>query len=165
MDVLAFTERTARSLRRCVLLSGCTIALALAPAAVGSVFIVNLPWVFPAGKGKSTEAFMVLQSSDGATLVSARSPMATSVTIAAAGAKGARMDRLPLPLGEEVILAPGKLRLRLDGIQRTLKLGEQVPLVLTIEAADGSRQDITVRAEVRRRSVLEDELREHHHNP
>jgi hypothetical protein len=42
-----------------------------------------------------------------------------------------------------------------------------VPLVLTIEAEDGSRQDIEVRIEVRRRSVLEDELREqhHHHHP
>jgi hypothetical protein len=166
MPAVARTSQVPRILRRWALLSACAGALAHSPLAAGSVVIVNLPWVLPAAKGKSTQAFMTLQSSERASLVGVRSPVATSVTIVA-GAKGATMQRLPLPPGEELTLAPGKVRLRLDGIQRTLKLGEQVPLVLTIEAEDGSRQDIEVRIEVRRRSVLEDELREqhHHHHP
>lgn len=164
MDIVALTVRAAGSVRRYALLSGCAIALALAPAAVSSVFIVNLPWVLPAGKGKATEAFMLLQSSEDAALVGVSSPVAASVAIIAPGRKGATLDRLPLPRGEEVLLTPGKLRLRLNGLARPLKLGEQVPLVLTIEAADGSRRDITVRPEVRRRSVLEDELHEQHHH-
>ena len=106
---------------------------------------------------------MTLRSSDGAVLVGVRSDAAASVTIVAAGAKGVAMDRLPLPRGEEVQLAPGKTRLRLLALNRTLKLGDRVPLVLAIEAADGSRQYIAIEVEVRRRSALDDEGREHKH--
>ena len=167
MEDIARPAQAARIIRGWALVCACVLTLAPLPAAAGSVFIVNLPWVLPAGKGKSTQAFMNLQSSDGASLVEVRSPVATSVAIVAPGAKGAAMQRLPLPRGEEVALAPGKVRLRLDGIQRTLKRGELVPIVLTIEASYGNRQDIAVRVEVRRHSVLEDELREqhHHHHP
>ena len=167
MEDVARAPQATRMIRGWALLCACSFTLAHVPAAAGSVFIVNLPWVLPAGKGKSTQAFMNLQSSEGASLVEVRSPVATSVAIVAPGAKGAAMQRLPLPRGEEVALTPGKVRLRLDGVQRRLKLGELVPIVLTIEGADGSRQDIEVRVEVRRHSVLEDELREqhHHHHP
>jgi periplasmic copper chaperone A len=164
MQDFARTPQATRMIRGWALLYACAFTLAHVPAAAGSVFIVNLPWVLPAAKGKTTQAFMNLQSSDGASLVGVRSAVATRVAIIAPGDKGATMQRLLLPRGEEVALAPGKVRLRLDGIQRTLKLGELVPFVLTIEAGDGSRQDVEVRVEVRSHSVLEDELREQHHH-
>ena len=150
--------------RRCghwMLLIG--LACVQCPAFAQGVFTVNLPWALPAAKGKPTEAFMVLQSSDGAALVGVRSDAAASVGIVAAGTKAATMDRLPLPRGEEVQLAPGKIRFRLLAIDKTLKLGDRVPLVLTIEAADGVRRDIAVDVEVRRRSALDDERRAHKH--
>jgi VCBS repeat-containing protein len=62
-----------------------------------------------------------------------------------------------------VSLSPNGIRLRLERIVRTLKPGERVAIVLTIEAADGQRRDISVKAEVRRRSPADDERRAHVH--
>ena len=143
---------------------GCVLALVHMTAMASPVFVVNLPWVLPAVKGKTTEAFMLLQSSEGAALVGARCPNAASVVIIEPGAKKAARDRLPLPPGEPVLLAPGKYRLRLAHIDRTLKSGDRVPLELIIETTDGARQTVAVDMEVRRRSALDDEAHEHHHH-
>lgn len=140
------------------------LALAHATAAASAVFIVNQPWVLPAARGKTTEAFMLLQSSEVASLVSVQSPYAANVAIIDAGGKKTSLDRLPLQAGEAVLLAPGKRRLRLVDIDRALKLGDRVPLVLTIEGADGARQTIAIDVEVRRRSAADDERREHSHH-
>ena len=40
---------------------------------------------------------------------------------------------------------------------------DRVPIVVTIETADGSRQEIALQAEVRRRSALDDHLLGHKH--
>ena len=48
---------------------------------------------------------------------------------------------------------------------RRARLGDRLALTLTIEAADGSRQDIPVHAEVRMRSPVDDELRAHRTHP
>ena len=133
-------------------------------ASAGSVFIVNLPWMLSAAKGKTTEAFMTLQSSESAELVRVQSPYAANVAIVGPGSKKSSLARLPLPPGKPILLAPGKYRLRLVDIDRTLKLGDRVPLVLTIETADGAHQTVAVDIEVRRRSALDDEAREHQHH-
>jgi len=69
---------------------------------------------------------------------------------------------LPLPAGTVVALAPGKARLALTKLARSVKLGDLVSLTLTVEGTDGTRQDIPVQAEVRMRSPLDDEKRAHH---
>ena len=143
------------------------LAFALIPAGIPSaahaVFAISLPWVRVAASATSAEAFMELRSSDGATLVAVRSDAAASVTIRRPGKGPATITKLPLPAGVPVTLAPGGYHLVLTRLARPLKLGDRVPLTLTIEAADGSRQEIPVSAEVRRHSIIEDHLGPHAH--
>jgi hypothetical protein len=79
------------------------------------------------------------------------------------GTKRAAADRIPLPAGIGVKLAPGAYRLLLPTLNRSLKLGDRVALKLIVEAPDGSRQAIPVNAEVRRRSAYDDHLHPHSH--
>ena len=139
------------------------LILALAPAVAAAVFIVSFPWARPAAKGAATEVFMEVTSIEGAALVGARSNIAGSALLVGPGANVKPAERLMLPSGAPVILAPGSYRVRLSPLDRTLKLGDTVPLVLIIEALDGSRQEIPMTAEVRRRSTVDDHLQAHHH--
>jgi copper(I)-binding protein len=150
-----------RALRSMTVATG--IAGALVPLAAEAIYIVNQPWVLPAAKARASEAFMEITSSDGVTLIGARSDAAGSVAIVSPRGNARPVDRLPLPAGKAVLLAPNAYRLRLFPLKRALKLGDRVPLTLTIEAPDGSRQEIPVNAEVRRRSPIDDERRAHHH--
>jgi periplasmic copper chaperone A len=140
----------------------CGLALLLAAAQASALFAVNQPWVRPASRDQATEAYMNLTSTEGATLVAVASAAAGSVAIRAPGKKD-RVGRLPLPAQTLVALAPDSYRLVLSRLRRTLKVGERVPLTLTIEHADGSREDIGVNAEVRLHSPIDDELRAHSH--
>lgn len=139
------------------------LILTLLPAFADAVFVVNYPWVRPTGKGRATEVFMEITSIEGAALVGARSDRAGSALLVGPGAKMKPVERLMLPAGAPMILAPGSYRVRLLAVDRSLKLGDIVPLALVIEAPDGSRQEIRVNAEVRHRSTVDDHLRAHHH--
>ena len=137
---------------------GCVLAalLVIASAPAHALLSIAEPWVRPAAAGQSTAAYMELTSTEGATLLSARSPVARNVTIAG-GTGGARpIAGLPLPPGSVVVLAPRGERLRLDKLARAVRLGQRVPLTLRIRNADGTTQDVEVDAEVRRRSPSED---------
>ena len=138
------------------------LVLTLAPTICGAMSVVNYPWARPAAKGAATEVFMEITSIEGAALVGARSETAGSVVLVGPGANGKPVERLMLPAGAPVILAPGSYRVRLSALDRRLKLGDFVPLALILEAADGSRQEIRVNAEVRRRSTVDDHLDPHH---
>jgi len=146
---------------RIALISG--LLLGLLAQHASALFIVNQPWVRPAQRLQATEAYMNLTSSDGATLVGAVSAAAGSVAIRAPGKTTGNLARLPLPAQRVVALAPGQYHLVLGHLARTLKVGDRVPLTLTIEAADGARQDIAVSADVRLHSPIDDEMRAHHH--
>ena len=139
------------------------LMLALAPAIAAAMFVVSFPWARPAGKGGATEVFMEMTSIEGATLVGARSDVAVNAMLVGPGAKVKAAKSLMLPAGAPVVLAPGSYRVRLSPVDRTLKLGDIVPLALIIEAPDGSRQEIGVNAEVRVRSVVDDHLHAHRH--
>ena len=106
---------------------------------------------------------MEMTSIEGATLVGARSDVAVNAMLVGPGAKVKAAKSLMLPAGAPVVLAPGSYRVRLSPVDRTLKLGDIVPLVMIIEAPDGSRQEIGVNAEVRVRSVVDDHLHAHRH--
>lgn len=144
------------------LLAGC-LALAVWAADAHAIFIVNQPWVRPAAQGQSTEGYMDLTSTEGAALVGARSDLAAAVSIRAPGKSAGDVGRLRLPVNAMIRLAPGGYRVVLSRLARPIKLGERVMLTLTIEAADGTRRDIPVNAEVRLRSPIEDERRAHGH--
>lgn len=139
------------------------VALALVAADARAIFVVNQPWIAPARGGHSTEAYMDLTSTEGATLVAARADIAGSLALRAPAKRTGDVSRLPLPAGRMVSLAPGGYRLVLSGLTQAIKLGDRVILTLTIEAADGSRQDVPVNAEARLHSPLDDERRGHEH--
>jgi copper(I)-binding protein len=65
-----------------------------------------------------------------------------------------RVDARPLPAGETVALEPGGYHVMLLEVNRPLKAGEHVGLVLVIEQS-GKRMELPVRAQVR--AVLEEE--------
>jgi len=103
---------------------------------------------------KTTGAFVTLQSSDEARLVSVSTPAAKSAEIHASEDRHGvmhmhAMDTLALPAGKRVELKPGSFHIMLVGLTRALGAGEHVPLTLTIEDGKGRRTQVEVRAEVR----------------
>ena len=138
------------------------ILLLLAPSA-NALFIVNQPWARPARSGQATEVYMNLTSTDGATLVAVHADDAEEVVILPPGKHARPVATLPMPAGKLVALVPGKDRLAMIKLKRGVKLGDRILLTLTIEGADGARQEIPVNAEARMRSPLDDERRAHAH--
>src|SRR5204863_8055147 len=118
-------------------------------------------WVRPARTGQTTQADMNLTSTDGATLVAARSSDARRVSLQSM--RSARSSRLVLSAGSEVDLLPGHRHLALAGLTRTLKVGDRVKIILVVRDHDGSLNEIAVNAEVRLRSPIDDERRAHRH--
>jgi len=135
---------------------------ALMPLDASALFIVNQPWVLPGSMAKSTRAYMNLTSTDGATLLGARSDDARRVSIRFV--RAATPGGLPLPAKSEVALAPGRDHLVLTGLARTLRIGDRVAISLTVREDGGEVREIVVNAEVRHRSPIDDERRAHHHH-
>ena len=135
----------------CKRLRAAMIATLLVGTVAQAVVSVSAPWVRPTTERAATEAYMVLTSAEGATLREARSTLATSVVIRVAGAGTRPLPKLALPAGVPVALSPDGVHLVLRGLAHPLKAGERVPLLLTIELANGARQEIAVSAEVRAR--------------
>jgi copper(I)-binding protein len=106
---------------------------------------------------------MLLTSTEDAVLKEVRSALATTVVMRAAGGGARTFPQLSLPAGVPVLLAPDSVHLVLRGLAHPLRIGERVPLVLTIETADGSRQQISVNAEVRLSAPTEDPQRARKH--
>jgi copper(I)-binding protein len=129
------------------------------PAA--AVFTVSEPWVLPTS-GRDTEAYMELASSEGSTLVGARSKVAARVDVRTREATKAAAG-LPLPARMPVMLAPAKDRLVLRQLDRKLKVGDRVPITLLLRDEKGVTTEIEVDAEVRLRSPTDDERRGHRH--
>jgi copper(I)-binding protein len=156
---------SSRSPRRPTLALPFTLAFALALPAAGAqaLTVVNQPWVRPAAAGRSTEAYMNLTSSEGATLVAARSDLAAATTLHRPGSDARAAVELALPARAIVALAPGNYRLSLRRLNNTIKLDDIVPLTLTLRSADGALQDIAVGAVARLRSPVDEERRAHGH--
>jgi copper(I)-binding protein len=135
----------------------------MASAPANALFIVNQPWVRPAHTAQSTEGYMDLTSTEGATLVGVRADIAKTVSIRAPGSAVAVTTKVTLPPRVLVALAPGQYRIVFSHLLRTLQRGDRVELTLTIEQHDGSRQEIVVNAEVREHSPIDDERHAHEH--
>ena len=113
------------------------------------------PWVratVPAQK--ATGAFMKLTSDADARLVSAASSVAGVVEIHEMlmekdVMKMSPVQALDLPAGQPVELKPGGYHVMLMDLQAQVKEGDQVPLTLTVENKDGSRQTIELTAPAR----------------
>jgi copper(I)-binding protein len=127
-------------------------------AVAADVVTVADPWVRPAPAHAATAVFLVLGSSADATLVSARS---TVGEVALMRGK-TRVAAIVLPAGQRVAMSERGAHLSLPRVNRRLALGERVTLTLTLRDAQGRVREIPVDAEVRHRSAIEDERREHH---
>lgn len=159
-DEVVIETRVRRVLR---LALGCGLAIALGSTHAASVIVVNEPWLRLSANARSAEAYMNLQSSDAATLVGVSSDATADIEIRAPGTKRGPVSSIKLPAGENLRLGPGAYRFVLAKLNRSLKLGDRVAFVLTIEAADGSRTEIPLNAEVRLRSPTDDHRRGHNH--
>jgi copper(I)-binding protein len=145
-------------------LFACAAALGMVGAEGATVFAVTEPWVRVAPDGRSAEVFMQLRSSDGAAVVGVKSEVVAGITMRPAGTGRAPVERIVLPAGETVLLAPGAQRFAIPKLPKPLRLGDRVPLVLVVEGADGGTREIAVNAEVRRRSPTDDHRVPHRHS-
>lgn len=113
------------------------------------------PWVrATVPQQKASGAFMRLTSDVDARLLAAASPVADAVEIHEMTMQDHVMKMHPigaldLPAGKAVELKPGGYHVMLLGLKAQLKEGDSVPLTLTIENRDGSRQTLEVKAPVR----------------
>lgn len=145
------SRRRTRPLAR-LAISLFTVALAAGAAAEVRV---DEPWVRATVDGqKASGAFMTLTSTRDARLVAVRTPAAGVAEIHEMALENNVMrmrpiDALALPAGKPVVLRPGGYHLMLLELGGTLKVGEKVGLTLTVEQADGTREQVEVQAPVR----------------
>jgi len=138
------------------------LGCAFANAQAHSVFSINEPWVKVAPDGRSAEVYMRLTSSDAAKLVAVTSPVAGQVTIRAPGNGKGDVREVVLPAKQLVTFERTRYRIRLGGLARKPKLGDRIPLTITLRGDDGHVQEVPLDAEVRLHSPTEDEARPHH---
>ena len=136
----------------------------LAGLAFSSVFIASVshaqiivadPWVratVPQQTG--TGAFMKLTSEKDTTLVAADSPVAEHVEVHEMVMENNVMKMrevagVPLSAEQTVELKPGGYHIMFIDLHQQVKEGEQVPLTLTFEGADGVRSSLEVLAPVK----------------
>ena len=144
-------------LKRITLLAaaGLLSTVALAQSQVQPSVNVVDPWIratVPAQK--ATGAFMQLKAAKAARLLAASSPAAGRVEIHQMEMQGQTMrmhavDGIDLPAGQAVNLASGGYHIMLLDLKRQLKEGEQVPMTLTVQGADGKRDSVNLTVPVK----------------
>ncbi|MCE4553716.1 copper chaperone PCu(A)C [Roseateles cellulosilyticus] len=128
-----------------------------AAPAQGTIVKVDDPWVrATVAPQKATGAFMQLTAARTVKVVAASSPLADIVEIHEMKMDGGVMrmravDALPLPAGQSVALKPGSYHVMLMGLKAPIRVGESVPLTLTVEGEDKQRTAVEIRAEARSR--------------
>jgi periplasmic copper chaperone A len=136
-------------------LSAAFIALGAAFAHAAGPVVVRDAWVRATAPGqKVAGAYLELVSPAEAALTAVASPAAARVELHATTIEGGVMrmrptEKIALPAGRAVRLAPGGLHVLLFDIKRPLNERDRVPLTLTIQRADGSRFTVSVEADVR----------------
>ncbi len=132
-----------------------SFAVLLAAFAAQAQVTVKDAWVrATVVQQKATGAFMQLQSSQDAKLISAQSPVAGVVEVHEMTMDGGVMKMravpsLALPAGKTVDLKPGGYHVMLMDLKGQVKDGDTVPVTLVVEGKDGKRQNIEVKAAAR----------------
>jgi copper(I)-binding protein len=140
---------------RPILLAIAAASLVLPAVAAAQSVEVKDAWTRATAPGqKAGGVFMQLRSAQGAAVVSAQSPVATTVEIHEMSMDGnvMRMRAIPkldLPAGQTVELKPGGYHVMLIDLKQPLKKGEKVPVTLRVEGKDRQVQEVAVQAEVR----------------
>ena len=130
------------------------VGLCFAGVAVAQVKVESA-WARATVQGqKATGAFMQLQSSQDAKLISAQSPVAGVVEVHEMAMDGGVMKMravpsLALPAGKAVDLKPGGYHVMLMDLKGQVKDGDTVPVTLVVEGKDGKRQNIEIKASAR----------------
>jgi copper(I)-binding protein len=128
--------------------------LGAGPVAAQSVEVKGA-WVRGTVPGqKGTGAFMEITSKRTARLVAVASPAAGAVEIHNMKMEGSVMkmfavNGVDLPANRTVKLAPGGYHVMMTDLKQTLKAGDRVPLKLTFEMADKTRETLDLNVEVR----------------
>jgi copper(I)-binding protein len=129
--------------------------LAIAFSATAADVKVDNAWARATAPAQKTGgAYAELTSTADAVLVSATSPLAERVELHSTTLDGGVMrmrpiDRIELPAGKTVKLAPNGMHLMAIGLVRPLKPGDKLPLALTIQAAGRPATTLKIEAEVR----------------
>ena len=138
------------------------IALALLASArvlAGGVVTVNQPWVRPGAAHAATPLYLVLGSSEAATITAARSPVGEVALMRGQE----KIGEIAIAPGTPLAMTPDGPHLVIRRLAQPLAIGARVPLTLVLRDAAGATRDIEVSAEVRLRSPLDDERRAHGH--
>ncbi len=125
-----------------------------AQAGAGEV-AVSEAWARATAPGQgSGVVYMRISSQKEASIIAASSPVAGRaglhrMTHENGVMKMRELAALPLPAGQEVVLAPGGNHLMLIDLKRPLKAGDTVAITLTVQYADKGKEQVQVKAKVR----------------
>ena len=145
-----FTPPFRAGLKRALLLA----ALASAQPALAQTTVSDA-WVRATVPGQTaTGAFMTLTASSASQLVEVKSSAASDVQIHQSTMKDdvmrmGQVSAVALPAGKPVALESGGYHVMLMGLAGQVKEGEQVPLTLVVEDAQGVRETLEVQAPVK----------------
>ncbi len=134
---------------------GLCAALLLSTAACATDIQVLSAWATASAPGQAVgKADLVLVSKGGAMLTGASSTVAKSVELHSMSNEGGMMKMrevktIALPAGKRVNLGESGYHLMLMGLKAQLKVGDKVPLTLTVSSADKGKVSIPVMAEVK----------------
>ncbi len=103
---------------------------------------------------KVSAGYLQIRSQRGGALVAASSPQAGQVEIHEMRMDGDMMrmravDAVALPAGKLVEFKPGGYHLMLMDLKGALKAGDTLALALVVQAADGTRENVAVKALVK----------------
>jgi len=135
-------------------------------AAASAQVTITDPWVRgTVPQQKASGLFMQIDAAQDVRLIGGSSPVAGIVEIHEMKMDGGVMrmsaiSALPLPAGKIVELKPGGYHVMLMDLKQQVKVGDEVPLTLTIENKDGSRATVELRAPVR---ALNAPMKKMHH--
>ena len=132
-----------------------TLLIALGAPALAQTTVKD-PWVrSTVAQQKATGAFMQITSTTGGKLMSISTPSAGVVELHAMTMAGNTMQMralpagLDLPAGKAVDLKPGGYHLMLMDLKAPLRAGDTVALTLVVEAKDGQKETLVVKAPVK----------------
>jgi len=153
-----------KTLKRVMLLSLLGLSLN-----VSAQTVVDDAWVRATVAGQSsTGAFMHITSSTDSKLVDVKSPVAKTVEIHESTMKNDVMSMqavssVALPAGKTIKINPEGFHVMLMDLVGQVKDGDQVPLTLVIEDAQGAKQSIEVNAQARALNSMPMDMHKHDH--
>lgn len=128
---------------------------------------VDDAWVRATVPGQpSTGAFMTITASSDGKLISAQSPVAKTVQIHQSSMKNdvmsmQQVESVDLPAGKAVAFNTDSYHVMLMDLVGQVKEGDKVPLVLTVEHANGEKEVINVDAPARALNMMDHSKMDH----